>query len=245
MKTFVQDGKTKLSAKERKALARQRLIETGRICEETKVEAKKGQDKLQDINDRVCAGKDTASIFMDMKTLMTAVAAAKGYIKKGQSKIRKGGSPDDFLNYVTVRMCERWQKQKTDDLLYGAVGKTRIENWCAYANICIFSLLNEYNRSVMDFDVCQMPKYQDKDGDFKDVDFEDRKQELELDSVIFSGKLTPETIKNCIDYLPEDLRRYAVDALFYMTYNKILDKSHESFALIGARILRRRLEDGI
>lgn len=245
MNTSVQDGKTKLSAKERKALARERLIKTGRICEETKVDAKKGQDRLQVINDRVCAGKDTASIFMDMKTLMTAVAAAKGYIKKGQSKIRKGGTPDDFLNYVTVRMCERWQKQKTDDLLYGPVGKTRIENWCAYAQICIFSLLNEYNRSVMDYDFIQMPKYQDKDGEFKDVDLEDRKQEMELDSILSSGKITKTTIKSCIDNLPEDLRRYSVDALFYMTYNRVFDKSHEAFAIIGARILRRSLEHGV
>lgn len=242
--TNATDLKPKLSRKEQKAIAQQRLRETGKLCVETKVKAKKGQKSLQEINDRVCAASDVSEIFSDMKILMTSVATAKGYIKKGQSKIRKGGSPDDFLNYVTIKMCERWKKQKDDDLINGEYGKTRIENWCAYANIVIYTLLNEYNRSVVDFNFSQMPTQRDKDGEETEIEYENPKALDELECFMLKELITPATIKQAIDQLPEDLKWYMLDSLFYILYGKFLDPSKKNFAIVGAKMLKRSLSDG-
>lgn len=236
--------KQKLSRKEQRELAQKRLRETGKICEKTNVAAKKGQDSLQEINDRVSAAENVSDIFMDMKTLMTSVASAKGYIKKGQSKIRQGGSPDDFLNFVTIKMCERWQKQKSDDLINGPVGKTRIENWCAYANITMFNHLIEYNRSILDFDYEQMPTQVDKDGDITEIEIENPKEFSVLSNIILKEKLTPEHILHVIETFPSDLREFMPDAIFYLIYNRFMDSERRDFTIIAVRLLRRALFNG-
>ena len=180
---------------------------------------------------------------------MTSVATAKGYIRKGQSKIRQGGSPDDFLNFVTIKMCERWKKQRDDvinsDGIEGEVGKTKIDNWCAYANICMFSLLNEYNRSIVDFDFAQIPTQRDKDGDETPIEIESPKAFDDLQSAFLGMSITPQAIERYINTLPMSLRIYMLDSLFYILYGKFLDPSKKNFALVGARLLERSMRNGL
>lgn len=231
----------KLSKKERIAANLQRLKETGSYCAKTNLKASDGKEDLQTINDRINKAKSVTEIFLDMKTLMTSVAVAKGYIKKGQCKIRKGGTPDDFLNYCTMRVCERWKKQ--GDILTAAVGQTKIDNWCAYGQIVMFSYLAEYNRSIFDLDFSQVPLQIDDDDEVSEIQLEDTSSEIDFKSIVVRQNFSKETIYRAASKLPRDLQIYLVDILYYITYNKFLDQSKKTFAIVGTNFLRGILQD--
>lgn len=234
--------KPKLSKKERVAQNIQRLKETGSYCAKTAIgHLKEGQDSLQEINDRINSAKDVSEIFMDMKILMTSVAAGKGYIKKGQSKIRKGGSPDDFLNYCTMRMCERWKRQ--GDILTASVGKTKIDNWCAYGNIVMFNYLIEYNRSIFDMDASQIPLQIDKDGEETEIDIEDQTILNDFQDIALYQHISPQTLREVFEKMPLELQIYRLDIIYFLVYGKLLDKTKEPFVIIGVKMFRRFLHN--
>lgn len=227
---------------ERKAKQNERLRRHGRITNKTYIEAKKGQDSLQEINDRVCEGSCTGEIYEDMKAICTSVAYSKGYIKKGQSKIRDGGTPDDFLNFMTITLLTRWQKQR--DTLGGEVGKTKIENWCAYANTIAYRLLVGYNRSIVDFAFQQMPLQQGEDGSVTEVEFEDIPATEKIESIFLREAVSVKALQEAIDSFPEDLRVHALDSLFYVIYGKFMNTATKNFAIVGAKMLKRSLAYG-
>lgn len=227
---------------ERRADAVKRYLETGRLCTDIPAVKKKNQDRsLQEINETICNAKDVSEIFNDMKTLMTATAYAKGYIKKGQSKIRKGGSPDDFLNFVTMKMCERWLKQKNEDLLTGKIGRTNIENWCAYANIVIYTLLIEYNTSVLDLNLRQIPLQEDDNGELTEVEIEDERLFEEMVPGSELETFSKDQILDSLKNLPETLKEFAIDILYYASFGAFLDLSKKNFAIVGLNFFRRGL----
>lgn len=233
----------KLSRKERVAQNLQRLKETGSYCAKTSIAAKGSNASLQEINDRINNATSTSEIFMDMKTLMTSVASAKGYIRKGQSKIRKGGTPDDFLNYCTMKMVERWRKQ--GDILTASLGQTKIDNWCAYGNIVMFSYLVEYNKSIFDMEASQIPTQIDKDGEETEIDIEDPSSLNGIQSLFVGSLISKTTILNALKKLPKDIFPYSLDILYFLQYNKYLDKQHQAFVDVGINFFRRNLEDGL
>jgi len=238
---MVEAPKPKLSKKERMALNIQRLKETGSYCARTNIEAKKGDSSLQEINDRINSAHSTEEIFMDMKTLMTSVATGKGYIRKGQSKIRKGGTPDDFLNYCTMKMCERWKKQ--GNILEAAIGQTKIDNWCAYANMVMFSYLVEYNKSIFDMDFTQIPLQTDKDGEISEIGVEDPKSFKGFQEIALKYNISYKSVKLALAKLPVEIKKYTIDLIYYINYNKFLDKSKKNFVLVGIKLFRRNLQN--
>lgn len=231
----------KLSRRERVAQNIQRLKETGSYCAKTSIAAKGDNASLQEINDRINKAKSTTEIFMDMKTLMTSVATAKGYIRKGQSKIRKGGTPDDFLNYCTMKMVERWKKQ--GDILTASLGQTKIDNWCAYGNIVMFSYLVEYNKSIFDMDVSPIPMQIDKDGEETEIEIEDTKSDFGYRDTFVGTLISKESIQTALDKLPTELSIYSLDILYFLQYHKYLDKQAKTFVDIGINFFRRNLEN--
>ena len=234
--------KTRLSKKERVAQNLKRLKETGSYCVKTASNnLKKGQEPLQEINDRINKSKSVNEIFLDMKILMTAVATAKGYIKKGQSKIRKGGTPDDFLNYCTMRMCERWKRQ--GDILTSQVGQTKIDNWCAYGQIVMFNYLIEYNKSIFDMDVSQIPMQIDKDGEISEIEIEDPAGLTGFQQISLYQNISNNAIYSAVENLPCELKIYLIDILYYIIYDKFLDKSKKDFVIIGVKFFRRTLQN--
>ncbi len=234
--------KPKLSKQERVAQNIKRLKETGSYCVKTASNnLKEGQTPLQEINDRINQAHSINEIFLDMKILMTAVATAKGYIKKGQSKIRKGGTPDDFLNYCTMKMCERWKRQ--GDILTSAVGQTKIDNWCAYGQIVMFNYLIEYNKSIFDMDVSQIPLQVDKDGEITEVEVEDSNSLVGFQDIALYQSISTRVIKDALSHMPLELQVYAIDILYYLTYEKLLDKAKENFVKIGVKFFRRMLQN--
>lgn len=231
-----------LTRKERRAEAIKRYLETGKLCSDVTNVKKKGQEfSLNELNSQVCMAKTAAEAFAPMKTIMTAIASAKGYIKKGQSKIRKGGSPDDFLNFVTMKMCDRWQNQKNEDLMTGVVGKTNIENWCAYANIVLYTLLIEYNTSVLDLNLRQIPMQKDDNDEWTEVEIEDTRNFEEYLPGFELEAFSKEQILLSLENLPITLKEFAIDIVYYALHEAFLDPARKNFALVGINFFRRGL----
>ena len=69
--------------------------------------AAEGEDSLLSLNNIIQQATTTAEIFEPMKRLCAALAVHRKLILPGMSKIREGGSPDDFLNFATLHYIDR------------------------------------------------------------------------------------------------------------------------------------------
>lgn len=203
--------------------------------------AAEGEDSLLSLNNIIASAKQQSEVFEPMKRIATACALQKGYIKPGCSKIRQGGSPDDFLNFATLYYVQRWKKQFQPSDKRMAVAE--IQNWIAYVHSTIRFQLILYNREVQEYDFLPMPVYfaEDDESTFdKDLPMDDDT----LTYVELKALASPTVLHTLITQLPEELHPYTVHILHYLACpNTIVCEDCRNFVLIGKAFLRKGVEE--
>jgi len=210
---------------------------------ETVGEAAEGEDSLLALNNRIQQATTSSEVFEPMKRICAALAVHRKIITPGTCKIRKGGSPDDFLNFATLNYVLRWKKQF--EPAHGRKPVAEIQNWIPYISNTIRYCLINYNKEVQDYDFLPLPtRYTDLDSGATEescIAFNDE----EFSKIELRCSLTVDAIHSIIESLPEELWPYKADILYYINsrQKKFVDERAKNYVIIGKNLFYKGLAE--
>lgn len=207
--------------------------------------AAEGEDSLLSLNNIIQQATTTAEIFEPMKRLCAALAVHRKLILPGMSKIREGGSPDDFLNFATLHYIDRWNKQKEPP--HGKRPVAHIHNWIPYISSTIRFCLMHYNKEVQDYDFLPVPTYYSEAEGGEELVNDVFSEDDQFAITDLKTSITIETIHQLIESLPKELSPYKADILYYINNQskKFVDVKRKNFVIIGKNLFCRRLEEWV
>lgn len=213
--------------------------------DDTVGKAAEGEDSLLSLNEAIQAATSTAQIFIPMKRICAAISVSRKITAPGFSKIRQGGTPDDFLNFATLSYVIRWQKQF--DPPHGRKPVSHILNWIPYISNTIRYCLINYNKEVQDFDFLPLPNHftDSSIGQTEEDDIPDNSQNLNC--ILIKGSMSVEVIHSIIMSLPEELEKYYAEILYYIRNgrDRMLDEKNKNFIIIGTNIFNKEFREWV
>ena len=215
--------------------------------------AAEGDDSLSALNEIIQAipypdatSEQMGNLFTAMKRICAACALYKGITKPGGSKIRQGGSPDDFLDFAVLHYVDRWRKQFLPADKRRPVVK--VLNWIPLITSTIHFHLINYNKDIFDYDFLPLPNYygEDQEGSFdKDLP-ESKLDSSQLTYVELEMLQNPVVLRNVLFQLPDELRPHIIDILHYLASpGTLISKERRNFVIIGKAFLRKGLEKSL
>ena len=205
---------------------------------ETVGKAAEGDNSLLQLNLAICEAKDTKDVFLPMWQLCLVCANQRKLI----AKVR--GDSNDFLNYATLGYVQRWQKQ------FGEYDGRRpvqmIQNWIPYILGTIRFALISYNKEALDYDFLPLPTIIDDDDDNAagdDKSLEDPMSDNPVRYAFISSLAEKNTLHNILLELPQELRPYTVDILYYIREGVLLSRKNANFVKVGRNVLLKSLEE--
>jgi hypothetical protein len=211
--------------------------------EKTVGAAAEGEDSLLSLDAFIQNADNTTDIFIPMKRICAAMAISKRMISPGASKIRQGGSPDDFLNFATLNYVLRWKKQF--EPAHGRKPVSKIQNWLPYVSNTIRYCLINYNKEVQDYDFLPLPHHftdsevgETEETDIVYVDTTFCKMELR-------ASITMETIHGLVQRLPKELLPFRAEILYFINNKsqKFVSEKNKNFVIIGKNIFCKGLKE--
>lgn len=172
-----------------------------------------------------------SKLFLDIKLLVKSSATMRGY--NHPSKVRGGTyqDVDDFFNFVTLKICERRQKQ------YKKGGPRIIDNWPSYIARAIQQYLVAYNKSKFDYEVeAYWPMVKDEKTDsYVQKDFG---VEFEIPQQLINKEDFIKIFRTVVDTIPE-AKGLKSDILLYLLYKTSF--SHKRLVSQIAEIVKMQM----